>query len=118
MKIKQYLILSLVLVGLVFNSCHEDNIPVVYPYEAEVIRINIDCGFYEIRITKGLESVKLILGEIVIGDVFIAKNLPDEFKVNGLQIKLDLRKPKSNELGVCRHMEPGYPWIFVTKAQK
>ena len=115
---KQYLILSLLLVGLVFNSCNEDNIHIVYPYEAEVVRVNMDCGFYEIRITKGLENVKLILGDTSVGDVFIAKNLPGEFEVNSLQIKLDLRKPKSNELGVCTCMGPSYPWIFVIKAQK
>ena len=118
MKIQQYFIFSLLLVGLVFNSCQEDNILYEYPYEAEVIRRNIDCGFYEIKITKGLERMKVVYGEINVGDIFIAKNLPSEFEVNGLKIKLDLRKPKSNELGACTHLGPSYPWIFVTKAEK
>ncbi len=49
---------------------------------------------------------------------FIADNLPNKLEVKGLKIKLDLRKPKSNELGLCSYMGPTYTWLFIIKAEK
>jgi len=118
MKTELFFIFSLLFVGLIFNSCQEDTILSEYSYEAEVIRKNIDCGLYEIKITQGLESVKSIVGSTSTEDIYIAKNLPSELKTNGLKIKLNLRKPKNNELGACTHMGPSYTWIFVIKAEK
>ncbi len=116
MKKGLFFIISLLFVGLVIYSCQEDSISSDYPYEAEVIGKNMDCGLYEIKITQGLESVKSIVGSTTSGSIYIAKNLPNELEVNGLKIKLDLRKPENNELGICTHLGPSYTWLFVTKA--
>ena len=118
MKTGLFFILSLLFVGLTFYSCQEDNISSEYPYEAEVIGKNLDCGLYEIKITRGLERVKSIVGPTPGEGIYIAKNLPTELEVNGLKIKLDLRKPKNDELGLCTDMGPSYTWVFVTRAEK
>lgn len=118
MKTRLFFILNLLLVGFIFNSCQEDGIVSEYSYEAEVIRKNIDCGLYEVKITQGLERVNLIVGSTPVEDIYIAKNLPSELEVNGLKIKLNLRKPEDNELGACTTMGLSYTWIFVTKSEK
>jgi len=118
MKTGLFFILSLLFVGLTLSSCQENNISLEYPYEAEVIGKNTDCGLYEIKITRGLERVKLIVGPTPGEGIYIAENLPIELEVKGLKIKLDLRKPKAGELGLCTDMGPSYTWVFVTKAIK
>ena len=118
MKTGLFLIISLLFVGLAFYSCQEDRISSEYPFEATVIGRNMDCGLYEIEITKGLEDVISIVGSSPSEGIYIAKNLPEDLEVNGLLIKLELRRPKNNELGPCTAMGPAYTWLFVTKAEK
>lgn len=109
--------LLFIFIVFIFYSCQDDNIVSEYPFEAEVIRKNLDCSLYEIKITKGLEKVKLIIGTTSVQDIYIAKNLPNELEVNGLKIKLDLRKPENNEFGACTTLGPSYAWVFVIKAE-
>jgi len=118
MKNRVYFILSAFVIGLIFYSCQEGNIISEFPYEAEVIGKNRDCGLYAIKITQGAEKVKSISGTTTLEYVYIAKNLPEHLEIDGLKIKLDLRKPESNELGVCTHLGISYPWIFIIKAEK
>jgi hypothetical protein len=119
MKIK--IIISLLFIGLISNySCQKENNPIEYPFKAEVMAVNPDCGIYQIRITEGQDKVESILGKSVGTNVYIAYNLPEELKIYGLKILLDLRKPRpeNNELGICTAMGPSYPWIFVIRAKK
>jgi hypothetical protein len=119
MKIK--IIISLVFIGLIIHySCQKENNPTEYPFKAEVMGTNPDCGIYQIRITEGQDQVETMVGKSVGNNIYIANNLPDELKISGLKILLDLRKPmpENNELGVCTAIGPGYPWIYVTKAKK
>lgn len=119
MKIK--IITCLLFLGLIITfSCEKDNNAEEYPYKAEVMGQNPDCGIYQIKITEGQEKVEAIVGKSVGTHIYIAKNLPEELKANGLKILLDLRKPiaENNELGVCTTQGLGYTWVFVTKAKK
>jgi hypothetical protein len=117
MKIK--LLIGVLFMGLIsYYSCQKENNPSGYPFKAEVMGINPDCGIYQIRITDGQEKAESIVGKSAEANIYIANNLPDELKINGLRIILDLRKPEINELGVCTDMGPSYTWVFVTKAKK
>jgi hypothetical protein len=119
MKIK--IIIYVFFLGLIsFYSCKKENNPTEYPFKAEVIGINPDCGIFQIKITEGQDEIEWIVGNSKGTNIFIANNLPEELKINGLKILLDLRKPEpeNNELGICTTMGPGYTWVFVTKAKK
>lgn len=110
---------NLIILGFifVFYSCKkEGNSSTDFPYQATVLELNSDCGKYMINITKGLDNAHVILGDTSNNGIFIAANLPDSFKVTGLSILLDLRKPNNDELGVCTALGVSYPWIYVTKA--
>lgn len=110
------LIFGLIFIGLINFSCYKDNSYTGFPYEAKVMGLNSDCDICQIKITQGLEKVKLIVGSGINDSIYIAKNLPNELITNGIIIKLDLRKPENSELGPCTAMGPSYPWIFVIKA--
>jgi hypothetical protein len=118
---KTKFIICVLFVGLIsYCSCQKENNPTEYPFKAEVMGKNSDCGIYQIRITEGQDKVETIVGKSIGTNIYIANNLPEELKTNGLQILLDLRKPEleSNELGICTAMGPSYTWVFVTKAKK
>ena len=112
--------LGLIIIALLIYSCHkENNSPdPEFPFSAEVLGSNSDCGIYALKITESEDKVISIIGLPSMNSTYIAQNLPDELKIVGLNIKLNLRKPTNNELGVCTDMGPSYPWIFVTTAAK
>ncbi len=119
MKIKTLIsILFVVLIN--YCACQKENNHGEYPFKAEVMWKNSDCGIYQIRITEGKDEVEKILGKSVSTNIYIANNLPEDLKINGQKIVLDLRKPdpENNESGFCTAMGPSYPWIIVTKAKK
>ena len=119
MKIR--IIIGLLFIGLISNySCRNENNHSEYPFKAEVMGANVDCGIYQIRITEGQDKVESILGKSIGTNIFIANNLPAELKITGLKILLDLRKPtaENNEIGFCTAMGPSYAWVFVTRAKK
>jgi hypothetical protein len=114
---KPRLLFTLILLGLLSFSCHKDKDPSDLPFEAQVMGLNPDCGIYQIKITQGLEEVISIVGTSIADGIYIANNLPQELMIDGVIIKLDLRKPENSELGLCTAMGPAYPWIFVTQAE-
>ncbi|RZL13485.1 MAG: hypothetical protein EOO96_31805 [Pedobacter sp.] len=112
---------SLFIVLVSCYACRKDiSVAEQYPVKAEVMGVNSDCGIYQIKITDGQDKVESVVGSSVGTNIYIAKNLPEDLKVSGLKISLDLRKPvaANNELGVCLTQGPGYAWLFVTKAKK
>jgi hypothetical protein len=98
-------------------SCQKDNLSANYPYEAIVIGKNRDCGLYSIKILKDLTGVESIAGT-TLDSIYIAQNLPYELQISGLEIVLDLREPKDDELGICTALGPGYNWLTVIRAKK
>ena len=112
-----FIILSMIFIGLTI-SCQENDVTSEYPFEAKVINQNIDCGLYEIKITKGIKRVKSIVGQTLSENIYIAANLPIELKINNLDIKLGLRKPNKNEITACTTLGLSYNWVYVTKAIK
>jgi hypothetical protein len=119
MKINNILIVQLVVL-INFCACQKEKNTTEYPCKAEVMWKNSDCGIYQIRITEGQDYVEKILGQSFSTNIYIANNLPEDLKINGQKIILDLRKPdpENNESGFCTAMGPSYPLVIVTKAKK
>lgn len=113
---KTRLLIIILFSGFLFYSCG-DELDTIYPYEAVVLGINNDCGAYQIKITDGLEQVRLMVADFGDG-IYIVKNLPEDLQKEGQEIKLDVRAPFSGELSPCTTMGLAYPWLYVIEAKK
>ena len=119
MKTAIFYFLIILVTFMSLYSCQKDNVDSRYPFEAEVLGKNLDCGLYEIKITKGLEKVESIIDlPSPVKGIYIAKNLPKNLETPGVIIVLDLRKPKNNGLEACTDMGPSYPWVYVIRAKR
>jgi hypothetical protein len=114
---KPYIIILLVVI-LNFSSCEEKNDDQSFPFEAEVLGINMDCGLPAIKFINNLDQVNEIADTYSPSAIFIAKNLPSELQLYGISIVLNVRKIQNSELGVCSTMGPSYPWIYVLEARR
>ena len=84
-----------------------------YDCEAIVIEnvnngiITCDKDVYNLKFTRGLEIVDAIISEDyeVPDSTFAAINLPDNLKIPGLQIELEVRAPEAGEGPVCHNFE-------------
>ncbi len=101
---------------LSYLSCEKKNNDPIYPFDAEVLGINMDCGIYQIKFLDDLDKVTELCGSSVIEGIYIAGNLPDSLKTEGLKIKLNIGKPSSNQLGACTMMGPTLNWVWITNA--
>lgn len=108
--------LGFILMLFLCNCKKDNNSSSDFPFKAIVLGSNRDCSLYEIKILNGLDKVKMIIGLSTIDSIYIAANLPDSLKVQGLNIQLDLRKPNNDELGACTTLGPSFTWIYVVKA--
>ena len=86
--------------------------------EAEVIGINQDCGLPAIRFFEDICEANTLAGTYSNSAVFIARNLPEELQTDGMIIIVKVRKIKDSELGLCTHMGPSYPWLYVLEARE
>ena len=114
---KPYIILLLAIV-LNVSSCEKKSSNPSLSFEAEVLGINMDCGIPAIKFTDNLDQVNEIANPYYPSAIFIAKNLPSELQVEGITIVLNVRKIQDSELGFCKAMGPGFPWIYVLEAKK
>jgi hypothetical protein len=104
----------LIFLVCVISSCQKEEFD--YPFEAKVLGENRDCHIYAIKFYDDLEIVESILGYS--DSVYIAYNLPKELQVNNLEILLDFRKTRNNELGACTCLGISYHWLTVINAKK
>ena len=120
---KTQLSLILIFICLLLLSCQTEDTQETdnskdFPFEAIVKWPNMDCGLYEIEITKGLDELKDILGTIGTQDTYIANNLADDLQEMDLEISFDARKNENHEIRPCTAMGPSYPWLYITEAEK
>jgi hypothetical protein len=115
---KPFILLIFIAIGFTFSSCEKNNTDREFPFEAEVLGRNTDCGIFAIKFTNNLDQVHEIADSYVLNDVYIEKNLPAELQIEGLSIVLNIRKIQDSELGICTDMGPSYPWIYVLSAKK
>jgi hypothetical protein len=98
-------------------SCNQPKDP-LYPYEALVKGINMDCGIPEIQFFSKIDEIAAKFGTSPVKGIYIGKNLPDELVQENLHIMLNCRVPKTSELGVCSMMGPSYTWVFIINVKK
>ena len=111
---KPFLVILILTTFMVFNSCERT---VEYPFEAEVLGKNSDCGLYAIKFNGNLEQLHEIADTYILDDIYIAKNLPQNLQIDGMIIILNIRKLKNSELTECTTLGPSYPWIYVLNAK-
>jgi hypothetical protein len=114
---KPSIIFIVLTIVLTYFSCEKNNVISDFPFQAEVLGRNTDCGIFAIKFTDDLDKVVEIVGTSVSEGCYIAKNLPDELQISGLIIVLNLREPAPSELTPCTAMGPSLNWIYVTKAK-
>ena len=97
-----------------FTSCStdDDETQVEFIANATVLGPGLDCGdAFLIRLEDSNE-----IPENAFENVFYEINLPDEYKTEGNEIRVNFRLPTNEEIPFCTHMGPGYPHIFITDA--
>jgi hypothetical protein len=116
-KMKRLPVLITLAIGLLTSTCERTHNNPEYPFEAEVLGPNMDCGLYQIRFSNDLDGVVEKVGNSVINGLYIAENLPGDLKHEGMSIILDVREPQPSELGICTAMGPSLTWLHVIKAK-
>ena len=104
----------LMAIMLILNSCEKK---VEYQFEAEVLGYNPDCSLYAIKFKTNLDKLHEIADSHILNETYIAKNLPENLRSEGLIIILNVRKIKDTELSVCTDVGPSFPWIYVLNAK-
>gem|GEM_PF-3391126 len=95
------------------NSSTDDSI-VEDVFNAKVLYIGIDCGdTFLIQFNDNAINVP----ENYTDNIFYAINLPEEYKIEGLDINVNFREPYEEETMVCSMMGFGYPQIFIESEQ-
>jgi len=103
--------------ALAYLSCEKKNEDPNFPFVAEVLGINMDCGIHQIKFLNDLDKITELCGSSVVESIYIAGNLPDSLKTEGLIIELNIGKTTSNQLGACTMMGPTLTWVWVTNAR-
>ena len=76
--------------------------------KAKTIRKSMCEGLYIIQIFEGED-----IPQTTSNNSFYAINLPEEYKKPNLNININYRLPKTNEIPVCPSMEEGYTCIYI-----
>jgi len=111
---KSIILISFMTIMVILNSCEKK---AEYPFEAEVLGRNSDCGLYAIKFKTNLQMLHDIADSYILDETYIAKNLPENLQVDGLIIVLNIRKIQNSELTACTDRGPTFPWIYILNAK-
>jgi len=78
---------------------------------ATVLGKGQDCGAFLIRFDDDVAN----LPNNGWDNIYYASNLPEEYKVEGIEINAEFRNPEGDEFMACTAFGPGYPQIHVVK---
>ena len=90
-------------------------------FNAEVLGTGMDCGsIHLINFMEGdREKIFQILGkEDAFFPTYYALNLPNEFKIEGLQVRIKFRRPTPDEDVGCTTMGPGFGHIWIKEIEE
>jgi len=133
LKYMMRLLIPVFAVMLLIPSCEEDGKQLNFSYfafEAIVVdtlpghHIVCDPEVVLLRFIGRLDDVDQIARntEVKHDSVYAALNLPEYLKTEGMAIKLNIRRPKDDEMPGCYNFEMpvflGKPVVFVTGAMK
>jgi hypothetical protein len=123
MKSNIILIISII---LILSSCEKNE----NDYKCEAIVISmVNSGIvmctddpYNLKFISGLDIVESLTSDYQILDsIYTVVNLPEDLKIEGLEIKLNIRELKSGESPTCYNFEmPIFvaPVVYVTDAEQ
>jgi hypothetical protein len=115
--VKQNLAPILLLIVVSVFSCENNSTDKEYPFEAEVLGLNPDCNINEIKFSNNLDKVIELFGKSVTDSVYIAGNLPDDLKIPGLKVVVNIGNPANREFTACTTMGPSLNWVWITAAK-
>lgn len=79
-------------------------------FNAKVLHTGLDCGnSCLIKFYDGVNNVPANSTD----NIFYEINLPEQYKINGLDINVNFRTPNNDELMGCTTMDITYPQIFI-----
>jgi len=90
-------------------------------FNAEVLGKGIDCGdTFLINFMEGdKEKIYQILKmEDAWFPTYYAWNLPNEFKVEGLQVRIKFKSPSDEDVPPCTCVGPGFGHIWIKKVKE
>jgi hypothetical protein len=77
---------------------------------AKVLRVGMDCGdTYLIKFFDGYSNIPQNAAQ----NTFYAINLPEEYKIENLEIHINYRLPNENEILNCTSEDIAYPQIYI-----
>lgn len=81
---------------------------------AKVLRVGMDCG--DTYLVKFFDSYSNI-PQNTAQNTFYAINLPEEYKIENLEIHIDFRLPNENEILNCTSQDISYPQIYIENVE-
>jgi hypothetical protein len=101
----------LFILAFLLASCKKEGKEI---YNATILEKGLDCGdSFLIKVNEDVSG----LPENPFDHIFYEINLPEEFKVKGKKVNIEFRNPKDEEQIICTTMGPGYPKLFIIKAE-
>jgi len=124
-------VFTLLFAPIIFLSCKKENSSEMnYPYSAVVVSnlqnnlISCNKNVASVKITEKVDkalSIAFNASGHEQDSIFIVLDLPEDLKINGLSIMMDLRKPSTSELPSCHNFEMpvmfGEPIVYVVRAK-
>ncbi len=81
---------------------------------ATVLRVGMDCdNTYLIKFVDGYSNTPQNSTQ----NTFYAINLPEEYKIENLEIHIDFRLPNENEILNCTSQDISYPQIYIENVE-
>lgn len=96
---------------LLLSGCEKDDKPEGFWVEAKVLKPNIGCDAWEIQDLNHIDS------ENDFG-IFNEIGLPDQYKVEGLELQLKIREAREDEVMICLAIGIPYPLRVITDVKE
>ena len=100
---------------LTLISCNKED-DVIYEVlpNARVVSVGIDCGdSYLIQFIDDFTELPQ-----TINNTYYEINLPDEYKIDGIEIYVDYRMLEPDEALICTTLGPAYTVLYIISAQQ
>ena len=102
----------LLVIGVTNFSCEKET-EIDYQFKATVLGQGMDCGDTYLILLTNLSG-----DSTIINSTYYADNLSQDLKIDGLEIFLNCRYLKNNEMSVCTTYGIGFPHVFVIESEK
>jgi hypothetical protein len=81
---------------------------------AKVLRVGMDCGnTYLVKFFDSYSNIPQNTAQ----NTFYAINLPEEYKIENLEIHINYRLPNENEILNCTSEDIAYPQIYIENVE-